>query len=187
MALTNKPFLSILDGAPTLLQTAFGINQLNKGLDLQLAGYNLATSSFRNAGVINQMTAQYNAQLEELSLKQRLNVAARQVDQVIGNQKTTMATSGFALSSKSFLQVANDSLATMEREIINLRNTSAQKQQAINFAGKVASYQAEANAKQSEYAAEVAKYQSDSRKAEMYGSAFKQVGTLIGGLFNGNN
>ena len=186
MALTSKPLFSILDSAPNLMQTAFGLNQLKQGLNLELAGYNLAAQSFKNAGVLNQATAQYNAQLEELNLKQQLAATGRQVDKVIGNQRSVMATTGFALTSKSFLQVANETLSSAEKQVVNLRNTSAQKQEAIMFSGKVAEYQNQAKASAQEYAGKVARYKSESKQAEAYGSIFKQGVSLLGSLY-GNN
>lgn len=177
---------SLLGGAGPIIGGAIqrntGVNFINLGASLAQLGAAQSAQAYRLASAASIAAGQYNAGIERLNLNRQLDATAREIQQVSSTQRTQAASTGFSSGSKSFLSVMNDTLTGFERFIIDSKNTSVQRQQAILFEAQTQAVAFENQARASEYQGQVQSALAQSRSSGFsgLGQIFGQIGSLFG-------
>lgn len=169
MAVINQNLTTLLGGIGGLITGFRGISLMTQGAELQAAG-------FRAAGNNAMAAAQYNTKLVDVNLQRQLSDMARQISLVSGAQTAAASASGFSVTSKSTLQVMDESLASFEREILRLQNNAQNEKQGILFEGRSAKAANEVQARQAEFSA---RQQRSQAVQGLIGSGVKLLGSLV--------
>lgn len=102
------------------------------GLITDVAGTAQANAAYNSAGKAAQSAAQYNSRLIDLNLNRQLELVASDLRTFSSTQRSQIAKSGVALSSKSSLIVMDEALRNFEKEAViakeNARFQKAQEQ-----------------------------------------------------------
>lgn len=165
-----------------ITDSLLGITQLGEGADLARAGASISAAGFRNSGAAAVAAANYNSQLETINLNRRLDALGRQAGRIASSQTAQAGASGLASTSKSFLFVMNDTISQFEREIVQQRNTTAQRIESIQFEGRAAASAAENQARAAEFSGEVQAYQAEVQQSKAITSTIGNVfSSILGG------
>lgn len=147
-------------GIASLIPALGAINQGNtlvgQGQALAQQGGAISAAAFRSAGVQSLLAANYNISIEQLNLARQLDATSREISSFTSSQVAATAGTGFKTTSGSFQAVINDSLNTFERFVLQTRNASAQRQDALLFEGQAAEVEFENRARAAEFQATVA-------------------------------
>lgn len=167
-----------MGGVANMAQGFGGIMQMGQAADLAVQGANLQAASYRQAAGASLAAANYNAAINRINRDRQLDATSRQIMRIGATQRTQAAMSGFTGTSKSFLSVMNATLAQFERQVVDVRNTAKQKEEAILFEGRAQAAQFENQARAAEFQGQIAAFNIQSRQSQ-------QMGSLLGGLFGG--
>lgn len=94
--------------------------------------------AYKAAGSASMASAKYNKQLEDVASQKRETDLGRQLASVMSTQRAQLGASGVSISSKSALALMNESISAFEAALMNERNTSDQRGEAIMFEGRAA-------------------------------------------------
>jgi len=170
---------SILPQAISGLGQGFiGMQGLSQGTDIQVAGANMAADAYALQGAAAIQAGQYNIQLDQLKTDRMIESVNRQFSQLIGQQRTAMAATGLRSTSKSFLQVANETLNVLTNEVVRIKDDAHQRQEAIMFKAAGDKVTALNQASAAAFQGRVAEYQAGVERAKAIGGAIASVGSL---------
>lgn len=113
------------------------------GTSLSFMGSQMSARQAEIAGQNAMAAAQYNVQLHRREIDRKLDRIAREIEAVGSTQVAQASASGLSVTSKSFLQIANDTMSQYEREVLTTRNAAAEREQSILFEGRIAQNQAQ--------------------------------------------
>lgn len=175
----------------SILGTNSAINQINRGLDMQLGAFAVQAEAYRNNAATAQSVAKYNQSLEILNTNRNLDSLSRTIRKTISSQRVQAISQGISSGSKSSLLVMADTLNNFNRQQVNLKADSRIRQQQIQFNADLESYNfenqaraQEAQARAAEYQARVAKSEAKkSRNNSILGFGISAATSLLGGLF----
>jgi hypothetical protein len=165
--------------AGSLLTSLDAARQVSQGADLQVMGANMEAQAYRNRGYSAISTANYNQQLEQFALERNLESVGRNLRRVVESQRSSMAASGISSSSDSFLSVMHDTLSEFERQAIDMRTNTRQRQIALIHAGNTASVDFENQARIAEFRGQISAYEARERQAENARRLSYQAPTVI--------
>lgn len=119
---------------------------------------NFQASALRSqiAGVYGMATLDIRAVNNQLKIQ--LQDIGRKIKTVTGTQLTRAASTGFSVTSKSFLSIMADTSTVLEREASNLRTTTEIKRQQIWYAAQVQATKLENQARLQEMQADAAQF-----------------------------
>lgn len=167
------------DGFSTILQSLVGVNQTRQGVEMQVNGANLSADAYRTSAASTLQVANYNAAVERLNNQRELDVFGRQIREFMSSQQVASASSGAALTSKSYLAVANASMDSFARQIRQSKSASEQRQKEILFEGQLQATNLENQARAANYQADIAAYQGRTRQTNQLVGIASQVGSLL--------
>lgn len=174
---------SVLPQAISGLGQGFiGMKGLNQGTAIQVAGANMAADAYVLQGQAAIQAGQYNVDLDRLKTDRMIESVNRQFSQLIGQQRTAMAATGLRSTSKSFLQVANETLNILTNEVVRIKDDAHQRQEAIMFQAAGAKVTALNQASAAAFKGRVAEYQAGVERAKAIGGAIGSAASL-GGAF----
>jgi hypothetical protein len=171
--------------AAGVVQGGFGAYNSIKGVSTMLEGGTLAQEQFQIGASSARAVANYNAELEKIAATRQQKAATRNMSRALGEQKVQMAVSGISLSSASFLAVANETLDTMTREILNMQFDADQRQQSILFGGEVEARTLENRGQAANYNAEVNAFGQAQKAGQEIASLGSSVATLAAQSYTG--
>lgn len=160
-----------------------GLRNLDQGTSIQVAGANMAADAYVRQGQAAIAAGQYNVDLDRLKTDRMIESVNRQFSQLIGQQRTAMAATGLRSSSKSFLQVANETLNVLTNEVVRMKDDAHQRQEAIMFQAAGAQVTALNQASAAAFQGRVAEYQAGVYRAKAIGGAIGSIASLVGGAF----
>ena len=161
----------------TIIPQIFGgLAQFQNGQNLTILGSEMAAASYRQAGVASIAAANYNNAISRLNFNRQMDSMSREIRNFVGTQQVAAASTGFKSSSKSFLELTNDTLNIFERTILDARNSQKQAESATLFEAQAQQVQFENQARAAEYQAEIA-------SARGTGSLISSVASSITKLF----
>lgn len=155
-----------------------GLLEINQGNQLSVLGHEMQASSFRQAGVSSVSAANYNNAVTRANLSSQLDSLGRDMGRFIGSQNVAKAASGFGATSKTQLEITNETLTAFERQIVDIRNASTQQQEVALFEARSAQAGFENRAR-------FAEFQSDAGTRKVFNQSVKLLGkvpSLLGGL-----
>jgi hypothetical protein len=159
-----------------------GMQGLKQGTAIQVAGANMSADAYTLQGAAAIQAGQYNVQLDQLKTDRMIESVNRQFSQLIGQQRTAMAATGLRSSSKSFLQVANETLNVLTNEVVRIKDDAHQRQEAIMFKAASAKVTALNQASAAAFQGRVAEFQAGVERAKAIGGAIGSAASL-GGAF----
>jgi hypothetical protein len=168
-----------------IVQGGFGAYNSIKGVSTLLEGGTLAQEQFQIGASSARAVANYNAELEKIAATRQQKAATRNMSRALGEQKVQMAVSGISLSSASFLAVANETLDTMTREILNMQFDADQRQQSILFGGEVEARTLENRGQAANYNAEVNAFGQAQQAGQQIAGLGTSVATLAAQSYTG--
>ena len=174
---------SILGDSFNILNSISGVSQINNGADISVQGANLQASQYRTASAATKAQANYNIAVSKLNFNRQLSLISRDISRTLSSQKAAAASTGFSVSSQSFLEVANETLSTFERETIKMKNTQLQREREIQFEADKQRARLENQARGAEFQGQVARYNAELERSKAIGSIFNQGVSLLGSLF----
>jgi len=181
---TSNKLQSFTEFLPSLLGTVESLRRTDNALNLSVQGANLAANQFRLSGAANLAQGQYNAALQKLNTNRQLDALSREIRSTLSSQQVLTATSGLSTTSKSFLAVMNDTLTKFERQIVDLRSVSEQRQRQILFDAESRRVQAENQARAQVFSGQIQANAAKNQKAKIGQSLFNQglnlATTLLG-------
>jgi hypothetical protein len=118
------------------------------GIGSTLLGGFSAASSYRAGGQISMNTARYNAELLQLESEKEVDNLGLRLSKFMSTQRTQIAESGMGMGSRSALELMNETFSAFERQALDIRNTSKQRQAMTIYEGQLAQWRAEAQARQ---------------------------------------
>lgn len=195
----------------TIFQGLFGISQIQRGADIAQSGANLqaqtilqggnisaqgsalSAAGFRQSARAVQGANKFNLALDTLNTHRQLESMRRQATSFLANQRSQFASTGFAQTSKSFLQLQDEAMTTFEREILNTKldaenvrrakifesevtQTNLENQaRAQEFAGKAAQHRAATQAQEARFQGEIAQFRADQKTASAIPTLLGQI------------
>lgn len=174
---------SLLSSGLNLFDSLQGLTQINQGAELSIQGANMEAAQYRTAQASTKAYANYNTAVSRINFNRQMQLASNEISRTMSSQRVAAAASGFAVSSQSFLQAADQTLSTFEREVVQMRNSQTQREKEIQFAAAQQSVGLENQARQAEYQGQIANYQAGMARASSIGSIFNQGVSLLGSLF----
>ena len=200
-------FNTIFSGLFGLSQIFSGANIASSGASMQAAtilqggeiaaqGAKLSAGGLRESKKAVKGAAAFNEEIDVLNSARKLESFRRQSRLLLGAQRAQIASTGLSATSKSFLQVENEALSSIERELMNMKvdaeNTSRAKKfetqvtltnlenqaRAVEYQGAAAQVQARNRAAEASYQGEVAEFKAGQQFA-------KAVPTMLGQIFGG--
>ncbi len=109
-------------------------------------GTGMSIEAIARSGRAAADVAQFNIDLEKANLSGRLNILGGRLRDATAAQRVAASRSGFAIGSKSVLQVIGGTLRDFERRVLEERNISKQRQDAIAFQGELEQHRARSQA-----------------------------------------
>lgn len=170
---------------PSIIQGGLGAFRSIQGINATAAGGTLAAQQFQIAAASARSVATYNAQLEQINTTRAVKAANRNLARSIGDQQVQMAASGINIGSKSFLQIANETLDTLSREIVNFKSDAEQRQQSILFGGDVQATSLENRALQAQFRGDVGAFAQAQQAGQQIAGLGASVATLAAQSFGG--
>ena len=126
---------------------AFNQTQMNQATGMQVAGVNqsMAGVSVGNLGAkisnaMVQQAADYNSAIMASNYKLTQNAQDQQANRLMAAQQGQMGGSGFAATSKSYLQINNESLNALVTRDTQMNQNYNQSQQTAMFEAKTMEY-----------------------------------------------
>jgi hypothetical protein len=183
----------LLSAAPDFITMLGGMNTIQQGADIAVAGYQMEASTALAGGQYSAdvyrtyesgalQMANYRKALSKNQSDRQLSVVASQINQVMAKNQAIQGGNGLGFGSASYLAVSNSYLSDTERQIVQMRNTELQKQQGITYEGQLESNRYENQARSAEYAGQVsannAQYKSDVAD---YEASSKNMSNLVSG------
>ena len=147
---------SIISLIPSIFQMGQGQSLMGQGAQLAQQGGQVAASSWMMAGVASLQAAEYNNSIENLRMTREMDYLNRQSKSFISQQWADSTNTGFKSTSKSFLQMMHESVSSVEKQVIQNRNTSDQRKQSMMYQGRIAEAEAINKAKSALYDAQIA-------------------------------
>ena len=127
------------------------------GLGLELLGVSSAQSSarreanlFRNQASQVRALQSFNEELADLETERRTEQLSRDLSLTLGRQQVQTAVSGLETTSKSFLQLRNESLSQFSRAILQERSDNELNKRVSRFQAESEAFQLEARARSTE-------------------------------------
>ena len=166
---------------------------INIGGQIAASGALLTASGFRQSADAVRQATEFNLDVDRINTQRRLKSVSRQFQRTVGRQITQQAASGFAITSKTFLQTRNETADVFGRAILNLKvdaeNTrraklfeSAVKQTNLENQARAAEFRASAERVMASNRAAAAAFQGDIASFKTTQSIIKSVPTLLGQL-----
>lgn len=172
--------LDFLELTPTLLEGAFGAIQRSRGYDMQAKAYEGSAASYRQAARQGQALAEYNIELDKQALARDLDVTSRQLRRLMSTQRSQFVGTGASISSKSFLAVANASLDTVQRQVLDAKNAQRILARQRRYSAAQQAVDLENQARASEYQAELSMFRQKKDNADAITSG---ITTILGSFF----
>lgn len=123
--------------------------------NIAIQGANLQAASYRSAAQSRLQISNYNRQLDSLDTKKKIQSLTTNTQNLLSSQRAAAASTGFATSSQSFTAIAHETLSSAESQIIDMRNSSAQRQKVASFEAQVDVTALENQARAAEFAGAV--------------------------------
>lgn len=127
------------------------------GLGLEILGASAAQSSarreaklFRNQAAQTKALQAFNEQVADLETERRVEQLSRDLSLTLGRQQVQTASSGLDVTSKSFLQLKNESLSQFSRAILQERSDNELNKRVSRFQAESEAYQLGARARATE-------------------------------------
>lgn len=155
-----------------------GLLEVQQGNQLSVLGHQMQATGFRQAGVSSISAANYNNAVSRANLSKQLDSLGRDMGRFIGTQNVKKAASGFAATSKTQLEITNETLTAFERQLVDVRNANKQQQE-------LASFQARSAQAGFESRAQAAEFQADAGSRKAFNESIKLLGkvpSLLGDL-----
>lgn len=128
-----------------------GLYTTYKGNQLSILGSNMQADAFRSAGANTIVAANYNNAVAKANYQKQLGSFSNQIDRFMGQQRVDMAASGFASSSKTNLEITNETLTSLERQLLDMKNSYQQSVDVRNFEAQTAQAAYETKARTAEF------------------------------------
>lgn len=167
-----------------------------QGGEVAAQGALLSAAGYRTQIQTVKAATDFNLKIQARNNTKQVQAISRQYQKAVGAQRVQMAASGLSATSRSFLQIRNETADFFEDRIrdfkINAENVkraeifkSQVEQVRLENQARAAEYQAAAErvlaanrAAQAQYAGEVAAYKQTQ-------GAFQELPNILGGLFSG--
>ena len=136
------------------------------GGNIQASGAKLTAAGFRQSAESVREATAFNIQIDKMNTKRQLDAIARQSNRLLARQRVTAASSGIALTSKSFLQLQNEAIDTVQRQMTDFKVAAENSIRAKQFESSVRQVNLENQARAAEFQGEAAKVTAANRAAE---------------------
>lgn len=161
------------------------------GGEIAAQGALLSAQGFRQSAISVARATEFNLATDQINNQRRLQSISRQFQRTLGKQTVQTAKSGLALTSKSFLELRNESLDIFGRAMLNFRIDAENKRRATIFESQVKQTNLENQARAAEYRAQAervlasnraaeAAFQGDIARSKAIGGAIRGLTTLLG-------
>jgi len=139
---------------------------ITSGGQIAAQGAEMTAAGIRqSAGSVFQAN-QFNLQVDNLNVQRRLKAVSRQSQRLIGTQIAGFAASGLSVTSKSFLQLRNESLDTFDQQLLNIKVDAQNSRRAKIFETQSQLINLENQAKASDYRAKAERVMASNKAAE---------------------
>lgn len=163
--------------------------------EIQAQGFGLQADAFRQQSVLVGQASEFDLGVQALNFQRRQKAVARQFSRISGQQQQAQASSGLALTSKSFLMVQNESRTIFEQGLLNLKIDNENQVKGQRFRTEIKQVQLENQARGAEHSAAVARvmaanqasaarFQGEVAQFKSGTSAASGATTLLSQLFN---
>jgi len=203
-------------GIATALGGAFsafqGLTMMNSGLDLikqgstfqagiyreagkaAVQGSQFQASVFRTAAISSTVLTNYNIALDENTTRRNEDALGRQLSDITSTNYATMGASGISINSRSSMAVQNTVMTMAERQFVQIRNDTKQRQSLMQYQGELVAMQYENEARAAEYSGLVQQQASENQalsaeyqgKVDTYKTKLAQadaIGGAVGNIF----
>jgi hypothetical protein len=161
---------------------------------IQSTGHILSAEGARRAAKATIQAADFNARIDGINTKRKLQDLSRQYQLTLGAQRAGVATSNLSITSKSFLMLQAEASDVFTRQLQRTSIDALNRRRATEFQTEVQATALENQARSAEYRSEVsqinarnqaaaAQFQSSIAGYKTTVNTLQQVPTLLGGLF----
>ena len=166
-------------------------NTIRVGGEIAAQGHLLTAAGFRESIRAVEGSLQFNLGVDALNNQRRLRALSRQSQRLLGRQTTQFASSGLSTTSRSFLQLRNESLDVLGRTLINFKVDAENKRRASIFEAEIRKTNLENQARASEYRAAAERVMAENRarqtafegniaQSRAFTSVFQGLPTILG-------
>ena len=164
------------------------------GGEIAAQGSLLSASGFRTSATAVGQATSFNLSIDKTNTQRKLKSITRQFQRTLGKQTSQVAKAGISVTSKSFLQLRNETLDVFGTALLNTKLDAENSKRAKIFESQVKQTNLENQARAAEFNAAAQRVMASNRaaEAEFQGeiAAFKgqqnlnrQLPTLLGQMF----
>lgn len=163
-----------------------GMKTIDQGTALSAGAYREAGKSaisgsefeakvYRQAGIQATLAANYNIGVDQVKTARMQDALGRELTKTISTNTAQAAANGLSLGSRSTMAVQSGILDAAQRQTLQIANDAKQRQEMIDYQGKLTQVNYENQALAAEYSGKVAaqQYENQARMAEYQGEVDK--------------
>jgi len=137
------------------------IAQLRYSGQIAAQGALLSAEGYRKQAALVPEVLQFNLAVDNLNTQRKLQAQGRLFQRTLGSQVSQIAASGVSLTSKSALEVRNETISTAATQMLNTRLDAENARRATVYQAEMQQYQLEEQANVQEYQAQLAQWNAD--------------------------
>jgi len=183
--INQRDINTLMTVGSSLSQAALGFQNIEEATDLKVAGARRSQNAFQDLADFAIKKGKINSTLEQIQTDRVLNAKQREFALLNEKNKIGQAMSNLR-SSQSFLQVSNEALNVVSRDILRIREDLDQRQENIMFSAAQRETAALQKKQQAKFQEKVFEFQEGLQKAKAVGGIAKSIGSLASSAIIGD-